>query len=359
MHKQWIQASGYLSIFLMPALLFTGTLLDRPWLAFGAAIFVFPLARLAFGALPASGVPEWREGVATALDRLPVIYVPILAACALAGLGAAPDRMSTSPTAWLGLGLSLWMTQLFATCVAHELIHRRDKRQALLGHLLAGFCGYPALGLEHLAHHGRPGSIELAEVPAKSESMWRFTARRLSRIGNELLGRHSPIWNWGIQLPGVVRTRAAMASTLVTAMACAAMTGWRGLCLYVGVAFGVSFGIQLITFIQHWGLGEQDIGSRVGYGRGWEEDCQFQAWVTLSISIHDRHHRDSRMPFYRLALTPDSPRLPASYVLLMFASMVPPVWQRVMQQAHSHWMERPGDPLSAGRRLTCFGLNKG
>ena len=81
--------------------------------------------------------------------------------------------------ALLGLGLSLWMTLLFGTCVAHELIHRRDKRQAMLGHMLAGICGYPALGMEHLAHHARPGDTRLAEYPLKDESVWQFAWRRM------------------------------------------------------------------------------------------------------------------------------------------------------------------------------------
>ena len=72
---------------------------------------------------------------------------------------------------------------------------------------------------------------------------------------------------------------------------------------------GVAFGVQLITYIQHWGLGDDSIPDRIAYGRGWEEDCRFQAWVTLSISLHDQHHRDSRRPYYRLELSPDSPRL--------------------------------------------------
>lgn len=358
MRRQWIQASGYLTIFLMPALFLIGVLIREPWLAFGVVVFVFPLARLVVGSLPADGPPEWHERVATALDLLPAAYVPALFASVLIAVGTALEQLGTDAMAWVGLGLSLWMTQLFATCVAHELIHRRDKRFAMLGHVLAGFAGYPALGMEHLAHHGRPGNTDLAEVPRKAESMWHFAGRRLRRIGGELFGHRSPLRHWGAGLPGVVRTQAAMATTLATALAFALLAGWRGALLYLAVAVGVAFGIQLITFIQHWGLGDNDIGDRVGFGRGWEEDCQFQAWVTLSISLHDRHHQDSRLPFYRLTLAPDSPRLPTGYVLLMFASMVPRLWQLVMLPAHTHWMAHPTDPRSAGRRLTCFGLHK-
>ena len=87
MVKQWINASGYSAIFLMPALLFAGTLWGKPWLAFGVVVLVLPMLRLVFGAMPATA-PEWSEEVATFLDRLPLVYPPMFAASALASLWA-------------------------------------------------------------------------------------------------------------------------------------------------------------------------------------------------------------------------------------------------------------------------------
>ena len=182
MIRQWFSAVGYLSIFLMPVLFLIGAIADSPWLAFGVVVLVFPLARVAFGALPATGAPEWNETVATFLDRLPLAYAATLPICLVAGLTVADTPLSGDAVALLGFGLSLWMTLLFGTCVAHELIHRRDKNQAMLGHLLAGICGYPALGMEHLGHHARPGDTRLAEYPLKAESVWAFAGRRMWRI---------------------------------------------------------------------------------------------------------------------------------------------------------------------------------
>jgi len=357
MGKQWMAAAGYLAIFLMPALFYVGAVVDEPWLAFGIVILVFPLARLAFGALPAAGVPEWREGVATFLDRLPLAYALVLPICTLTGLLYAAEPVSEDGVAFVGLGLSLWMTLLFGTCVAHELIHRRSKHQATLGHMLAGFCGYPALGIEHIAHHARPGDTHLAECPLRGESVWRFAGRRMWRISRELFGPAAPMWRRRVRSPNLVRARIALLVTALTWLSFAVIAGFTGACLYLGMMLGVTFGVQLITYIQHWALGDDSIPDRIAYGRGWEEDCRFQAWLTLSISLHDQHHRDSRRPYYRLDLSPDSPRLPAGYVLLMFASLIPWVWRKVMIPAYSHWLSAPASPLSSGRRLTCFGLH--
>lgn len=354
MNAQWLHASGFSAIFLMPALLSFGAAIGRPALAFGVAVFVFPLARLVLGAAP-DEPPQWREGVATWLDRLPVLHVPVL----VASVGISSWLVLREPGsagAVIGYGLSLWMTMLFATCVSHELFHRRDCLQATLGHVLAGFCGYPLLGVEHLAHHARPGDTDRAECPRVHESVWGFAGRRLRRIASEFLGRRALVWSMSATQIGIVRLRLALVTTLATAVAIVALAGWRGFAVYAAVGVGVAFGVQLITYIQHWGLGADHLSGRVAYGRGWEEDCRFQAWITLNISLHDGHHRDSRLPYYRLGMTRDSPRLPASYVLLMFASLVPPLWFGVMEPALVHWVRSPASPLSAGRRLTCFGL---
>jgi len=94
MGKQWMAAAGYLSIFLVPTLFLTGSVIDRPWLAFGVVIVVFPMARVVFGALPAAGPPEWRESVATALDRLPVAFAVFLPVAVLWGLEHSAVRIS-------------------------------------------------------------------------------------------------------------------------------------------------------------------------------------------------------------------------------------------------------------------------
>ena len=354
MNAQWLHASGFGAIFLMPALLLAGAAIGRPELAFGVAVLVFPLARLVLGAVPGE-TPEWREGVATCLDRLPVLYVPVLVASVCISAPLVLREPGSAGTV-IGYGLSLWMTMLFATCVSHELFHRRDRPQATLGHVLAGFCGYPLLAAEHLAHHARPGDSGRAECPRLDESVWGFAGRRLRRIVTEFLGPRAPVWSLSATQLGIVRLRLALVTTLATALAIVVLAGWRGLLVYAAVAAGVAFGVQLITYIQHWALGADHLSERVAYGRGWEEDCRFQAWITLNISLHDGHHRDSRLPYYRLGMTHDSPRLPASYVLLMFASLVPPLWFGIMKPALAHWVRSPTLPLSAGRRLTCFGL---
>lgn len=351
MFRQCCSAAGYLAIFLMPLLLWAGVVTGLPWLAFGAVVVVFSLLRALFGAIRPNAY-TWNEWLATFLDKLPLAHVPAYLLSVVGSLSVMAGNASGLD--WVGFALSLWMTGLFATCVVHELIHRRHPAEAMLGHVLAGLCGYPVLGAEHLAHHARPGQVHLAEVPALDESVWPFAARRLRRIAAEFLGRRTQIWAPLRAGATTKRVRWSLGATAAAATGFVTIAGWPGAVTFAATALGVAVGVQIITYIQHWGLGADSLGSAVSYGRGWEDDCRFQAWITLNISLHDIHHRDARLPYYRLSLVPGSPRLPAGYVVLMFASLLPPVWFRLMRPELARWCDDPTDHRSAGRRLTCF-----
>jgi fatty acid desaturase len=356
MSNQWPRAALGLSMFVVPALLLIGIVLDTPSLAFGIVMLVFPLVRRLVGNLQPDDALVWNEGVATLLDRLPLLYAVVLAGCFGFVLGhLALDEHPVVGHA-VGLGLSLWMTMLFATCVAHELIHRRAVLQAMVGHCIAGIAGYPLLGNEHLRHHARAGDTQVAEWPRMEESVWRFAGRRAVRVIVQAYGGGSAFWNPGASGRHVSGLRAATLIFLIVSALFSWAGGWVGFVIYLGSAVGVVFGMQLFTYIQHWGLGDDRQGERSSQGFGWEDDCRLQAWMTLGISLHHAHHQSTYRPYYSMALTGDSPRLPAGYVVLMVLCLFTRQWRQAMQPALEHWERSPNDPRSPGRDLTCFNM---
>ncbi|RYF58748.1 MAG: hypothetical protein EOO27_11530 [Comamonadaceae bacterium] len=355
MWSQLRGAAGYLWIFIVPSLLVVGIAMDEPALAFGFVMLALPLLRPVFGAVRTDAI-VWHECVATSLDRLPLLYaglLPLIIAALLhhvSSYGVGPLEHA------VGLGLSLWMTLLLSTCVSHELIHRKSA-QAHGGHCLAGLAGYPLLAQEHLAHHARPGDTASAAWPRIDESVWRFAFRRSLLIVSQAYAPGSDIWSSRARGRRVFGLRLSTATTASTAIAFAWTGGWPAFVLYLCVAIGVCFGMQLITYIQHWGLGDDHLGpKKASVGCGWEDDCRLQAWATLNISLHHGHHQRSQLPFYRARLSPNSPRLPSGYIVLMVLCLFPPLWFRLMRPALDHWLREPAHPRSAGRRLTCFSL---
>jgi alkane 1-monooxygenase len=319
-------------------------------------MFVLPVARPLVGKLAPGTTPLWNEQIATVLQRLPLVYSVVLTAT----IAAVLNYVASSPTLdfahALGLGLSLWMVMLFATCVAHELIHRRGALDSMVGHYVAGVAGYPLLGHEHLRHHARPGDTASAEWPSVDESVWHFAVRRAFAIVRSAYSPGSAFWNVRAGGRNMFGLRLATATSLITCGLFGYAGGWSGVAMYVGVILAVTFGMQLFTYIQHWGLGDDTLGERASRDYGWEDDCRLQSWMTLGISLHHAHHQSGHLPYYRVPLTPDSPRLPAGYVVLMVLCLIPHLWRKLMLPALEHWQRNPNDPRSPGRALSCFAL---
>jgi alkane 1-monooxygenase len=349
-------ASGYLLIFAPPALLAVSMWVHMPLLAFVGLIIVAPFCRAIFGDASDRQL-EWTEGAAKALELL-----PMLAACAFfAALVYTQWMLWRSPLRigeLVEIGFSLWATCVFTSCVAHELVHRKTPVSRALGRLFSGALGYPLLEHEHRAHHAETGLVAAAEWPAVDESLWRFTARRSRRVlrtaweGDTVAAaRHGNRLAGGLPL--------ALSATAATAAGFWLAAGLSGLMLYAIVVLAVAWAVQAITYLQHWGLGDGSAADAGAGAYGWEDRCQLQAWLTLSISYHQAHHHQAAAPYYRLQPRIGSPRQPGGYVVLLFASMVPPLWRALMLPALQQWRDAPEAQRSAGRGLFCFARRNG
>lgn len=351
MWRELVHASGYLFILFPPALLLLGIASEIHSLAVVSLFGIAPLLRIVYGDASTSP-PQWRESVATALEWLPNVYGVVFLASMVAGLALLSD---TPPVGlqWVWLGLSFWAVFAFASCAAHELLHRRDRGSKVLGRILAGVMGYPVLEHEHRAHHATSGAVRVPEWPAVTESVWRFSARRMVHVlrtawdGNAAAAqRAGRRYRGGLQL--------AVASMAATAAAFGVALGWTGVLFYLVVSLGVHWAIQAITYVQHWGLGRDSLPEAAQGSFGWEDGCRLQRWLTLSISYHQAHHHGTSVPYYRQTIQPGSPRMPGGYVVLLFASLVPPVWRALMMPALSAWKLSPHAQQAPGRRLFCI-----
>lgn len=350
MFRQLTQAAGYLSILALPALLILGTATGFYWLAAVSLFGVSPLLRLLIGDAAPAAV-EWRESLSKFLHFLPVIYAVLF----LASIGYVAWTLHQLGELlghqWLALGASLWATFLTATPPAHELLHRVEKTSQKLGRLVLGVAGYPILGHEHPGHH--QSKITRGEWAYADENVYTYTVRQMRDIIRRTQERDQLLRS----RVGDSFLRGELAEALLITFTTGVMftiaSGFPGLLLYVALIGLMLFGIQLMTYIQHWGLGGQiEDGNERVYG--WEDGCRLQGWLTLNLSFHDAHHRNSTIPFYRLTLFEGSPRLPAGYVVLMIAALVPPLWRRLMEPALHHWMTNPHRPIAPNRRLICI-----
>jgi len=181
----------------------------------------------------------------------------------------------------LGWSISLWMVMIFATCVAHTLLHGPGPNHRRLGHVLAGMAGYPLLGYEHVRHHQMSGNTRAAECPCMDESVWHFAARRLRVLSLETISSQGLVFRGDARSASVRGLRLSIACTAATASVFAFNAGWVGLAIYCTASALVNFSIQLVTYMQHWGLGDDHLADARAQRYSWDSDCRLQAWLTI------------------------------------------------------------------------------
>lgn len=351
--RELVRASGYLTVFVPPALLVAGVASGHAWLACAAVLGIAPFLRAIFGDVDDQRPDDWSELAATWLDRLPVAYALSFPACLALTLWLIHGGAIRGLGAWVAAGASLWACFIFATVIGHELVHQRRAGRRRLGRALGGVVGYPVLGHEHMPHHATSGNVTDAEWPGVDESVWRFAVRRVQRVARSALEYDAAL---GQRLGGRWRggLAEACAITAGTWAAFALAGGLAGAVLYGVLIVAVWFAMQAITYLQHWGLGDDSVPEAREGQYAWEDGCRLQGWMTLSISYHQAHHLAPSRPYYMAAPAADSPRLPAGYVILLIASLMPPLWKRLMRPALARWKDSPATQLKPGRRLICF-----
>ena len=336
---------GFTFILLGPATLAVAPAYGLDILAFIFLLVIAPAARLFFGDMKPS-VDPLTESIATFLHWLPVVYAPLLVGANMACAHYLASGVS------LSLFASCFTVNLFALPVAHELIHRRARSERLVGAILAAVAGYPFLCLEHITHH----SMRTREpLPRREHNAWGYARQRLRWIGALAIhtahsGRST---DTRTERSGLFISFCAF---VLTASLYTAVAGVAGLVLYGVSSLLVSFAMQVLSYIQHWGLHDHDTPA-ARQQIGWEDLCAVQAWLTLNIAYHAAHHKEPARPFYRLTPCLDAPKQAGGYALLLFAALVPPLWRKLMDPLLDLWLTGEHRGVTAGRSF-CYVARK-
>lgn len=324
-----LKLAGYSLALGMPLLAPLGVRLDMPWLAPVLVFAVFPLLGVSIGeerALPSVGLRRSRW-VITYLHWLPRIYAAIWIATLVWAAGhVAREGLDGAALAWLIV--SVGIASAVAICTAHELMHRRAGTDSQLGRLMAAFCLYGQMYVEHLHHHATVGDVAAGETAPRGSSIYRFApadfmqglrnawsveARRVRRCGirwwhNKMLQDYA----LALMLLGLFAT-----------------LGWGALAFFVGQAVFAVWCFEVITYVHHYGLVRAE-HEDPGPQHAWAHHCWLTNCLTFNNTFHSDHHLRPQTPYYELHAMHGAPHLPASYFTMFCIALVPPLWRRLM-----------------------------
>ena len=261
------------------------------------------------------------------------------------GLVVSSDTLSTFEKWGIFAGVG-FVAGAIGIVYAHELMHQKPKIERLMGDVLMSMVLYGHFRTEHLlVHHRYVGTPRDAVTARYNENFYRFFLRvlpgslfsafqaereKLARAGLPWWSSRNPFWTyWTFQTAFLILA--------------ALIGGWMGLWLFATQAFVAVFYLELINYVEHYGLTRKHLGDgkyeHVKPRHSWNSDYKVSNWLLINLQRHSDHHYkpDRRFPLLQTYGPQDAPQLPSGYPLIAAIALVPPAWRRLMNPRVRKW----------------------
>ncbi|WP_296419511.1 alkane 1-monooxygenase [Pseudooctadecabacter sp.] len=232
---------------------------------------------------------------------------------------------------------------------AHELCHQKPKVERWMGDILLAMVLYSHFRSEHLLVHHRYVATPRDPVTARYNegfhryfprvlvqqpvSAFKAEAAMLTRKKLPWHHRSNPIWRY-----------AALQVAMLTLAVL--IGGWLGLALFVWQAFIAIWQLELVNYVEHYGLTRKHLGDgkyeHVKPQHSWNASQLASNWLLINLQRHSDHHYkpDRRFPLLQTYDDTEAPQLPYGYPIMTMAAMIPPVWRRIMNPRVRAWRKQ-------------------
>ncbi len=338
---------GFLFVFVVPALMpaaaWLGARSGHPdlmaWFPLFFLFVLLPLADYSLGHDPRN--PDAAQVKALDADR----WFRIMTLAALpAQLGVLGWSAWHFTHANFGIaGAAGWLLSqgivggVLAINVAHELIHKDTALERGAGGMLLTSVGYHGFKIEHLrGHHVHVSTPEDASSARFGQSLWHFMPRALIRnttnawaLEARRLHQQGKRW-WSIDNELIRWTALWLALAAVSTL----WLGVTGLAFFVVQGFFASCSLEIINYIEHYGLERQRLPDgryeRTTHLHSWNSDYLISNLLLFHLQRHSDHHETPRRRYQSLLHHADSPQLPGGYAAMFLLALCPPLWFRIV-----------------------------
>lgn len=316
-------------------------------LLIAATWWLFGLLDLFLGLNTQNADPETGEDNLFWYRLVTLIWAPLQAVMIFGSIAwvSRTDTLSGWEAAGLMVGIGS-VTGAIGIVYAHELMHQRSRVERTLGDILMAMALYSHFRSEHLLVHHRYVGTPRDTVTARFgenfhafffrvvchslPSAWRAEVAMLARKGRPWWDRANPFWRYA----------TLQGSMLFVAVL---IGGWMGLGLFVLQAVVAIWQLELINYIEHYGLVRKHLGDgkyeHVQPRHSWNTAHKASNWIWINLQRHSDHHYkpDRRYPLLQNYDEAEAPQLPFSYPLMGAAALVPPLWNRLMEPRVARW----------------------
>lgn len=283
--------------------------------------------------------------------RVLIMIWPLIQFCLIFGAIAYVTHEPIT-SLWQAVALFAFLSLVTSTVgivFAHELMHRRGRVERWLGDTLMAMVLYSHFRTEHLlVHHRYVGtkrdtvtarygegiySFLVRVLPGSLSSALRVEADRQTRRNRSPWHYENPFWLYAI----------LQVSFLMLA---AALGGWMGLGLFMLQAFLAIVVLEIIDYIEHYGL-QRRLSPSGAYEpiqphHSWNSEHMFTSYLLINLTRHSDHHckPDLRYPLLRAYPRSRAPHMPFPYPLMLVIALVPPLWMAIMNKQVKKWRKQ-------------------
>lgn len=278
---------------------------------------------------------------------LTYVWVPAQAALLFSLLWYVPqaEHLSSFERVALFFGVGV-ITGTIGINYSHELMHQKSQAERWLADILLGMVLYSHFRSEHLLVHHRYVGTPRDPVTARyNEGFHRFYPRvvyrslvsafaaekdRLERSRKPWTDRKNPFWRYLALQSGFLTLAVALGGT-------------TGLILFLVQAGTAIWQLELINYIEHYGLTRRYLGrgryEQVGPHHSWNASHKASNWLLINLQRHSDHHYrpNRRFPVLQSFGPDEAPQLPYGYPVMSTVAMIPPLWRRMMNPRVREW----------------------
>lgn len=243
---------------------------------------------------------------------VPIIVIALLTRVSIDGL---------TPQVWLGIVSTGLATGSSGIVAAHELGHRRLRSGSWW---LARLDLLSVLYLHFTVEHNHTHHRHWARPVDPTSSPW----------GRSIYGHF--LRTVPLQVRGAWRARPkdTSRSLLLEVVVLIGLYLFNPLVVtaFIVQAFVAIFLLEFVNYLQHHGLSRAS-DERPNATHAWESRHRWSRWTLLELPLHPSHHLKASTPYHRLTTHDESPQLPFGYYVMFWAALIPPVFQRIMQNS--------------------------
>jgi len=196
--------------------------------------------------------------------------------------------------------------------VAHELIHKDNFTDRMIGRVLLTMVGYGHWEWQHKEGHHK--NIGLEKDPASAPfgmSIYRFLPRTIVGTLYQSMNM-SPL-------------------RFITTLSCSSIIlimAWKAgfLAVYLQMGAVAILLLELINYNEHYGLYRSSPDQKVNETHSWDAPYLMSSILLYKLTFHADHHLNSKKFYTELEDRTKSPRLPFPYPIMMMICLFPPIY---------------------------------